>query len=148
MTIRMSDQSRRALVRALSMPKADLPVVREVRRAIAPVFGRFYRKVRLEAIEGSNFDEVVARRTRNPQDPIEADGVWPVLTGESAKGWKFARKPGRLSITNDVDYAPYARKRGEPVGNGVRQVERYIEGEIDGLAGELGDAIAEVLNNG
>lgn len=146
--IRMSDETRRGLVRALSIPSPSLPVVVAVRRAIKPVFAAFYRKVRKEAIEGSNFDQVVSRRTKNPRDPIEADGVWPVLTGESAKGWKFRRLPGALVIYNEVEYAPYARKRGEPVGNGVRQVERYIEGEVDELAEALGDAIAEGLNNG
>jgi hypothetical protein len=147
-TIKITESSRRALVRALSMPDADLPIPTEVRRVVDVELAQFDRKLRMEALEGSNFDEVVSRRTKNPQDPIEADGVWPVLTGTSAKGWRMVRAPGRMTYSNDVDYAPYARKRGEPVGNGVRQVERYIEGEIDGLAEGLGDAIAEVLNNG
>ena len=108
-----------------------------------------------KAIRGSNFGEVVQTRSPlrggDPRNPIEADGIWPVQTGRSARSWKFRqRAPLRLELSSNArdprsgaNYSEYARKRGEPVGQGLENVVALGTEEFEAAAARVADRLVK-----
>lgn len=107
------------------------------------------------AIRGGNYGQVVVARSElrggNPDDPIEADGIWPVRTGRSARAWR-ARQPRALQLVfssnvrdprTGVNYAKWARKRGEAEGQGLRNVIETATAEFSRAATRVVNRIAD-----
>ena len=90
---------------------------------------------------------------RDMQGPgVKAPGLgeWAVDTGRSVKGWRPTIEARRgttftFSVVNTVDYSPYVRKSGQPIGTGVRLAQRSFTNRSLAAGEEVADEIEALL---